>query len=68
MTSINQKLFFKLTFFFGTKYDENENKGKVFSEKYGYKIDANQEMIALGLSNLGAGFTSGYCVSASLSR
>ena len=39
-----------------------------YAAKHGYKIDANQELIALGASNLGSGFCQGFAVDASLSR
>ncbi len=39
-----------------------------FAAKYGYKIDANQELIALGASNLGSSFSQGFAVDASLSK
>ncbi len=42
--------------------------GKSLGNRYGYDIDANQELMALGLSNLGASLTQGYPVSGGLSR
>lgn len=42
--------------------------GKTLGDKYGYDIVANQELTALGLSNLGSAATSGYPVSGGLSR
>ncbi len=39
-----------------------------YAAKHGYKIDANQELIALGASNLGSSLSQGFAVDASLSR
>ena len=36
--------------------------------RHGYEVDADQELIALGVSNLGAGLLQGFAVDASLSR
>ena len=33
---------------------------RVFSSKHGRKIDANQEFVAIGMANIGAGFLSGF--------
>ncbi|KAG0345842.1 hypothetical protein BG004_002971 [Podila humilis] len=33
---------------------------KQFAKKYGYKVDANQEMFALGMASVGGSFFSGY--------
>ena len=41
---------------------------KVMASKRRQKLDANQDLIALGASNLGAAFTGGYPVSGGLSR
>ena len=38
------------------------------ASKHGYEVDADQELIALGVSNLGAGLLQGFAVDASLSR
>ncbi|HEG44315.1 MAG TPA: sulfate permease [Phycisphaerales bacterium] len=40
----------------------------VGAQKTGETIDANQELVALGMSNLGAAFSSGFVVCGSLSR
>jgi SulP family sulfate permease len=39
-----------------------------FAAKHGYEVDADQELVALGVSNLGAGLLQGFSVDASLSR
>lgn len=36
--------------------------------KHGYEVDADQELVALGVANLGAGLLQGFAVDASLSR
>ncbi len=41
---------------------------KSLAHKQGYDIDANQELIGLGLANLGSSLTQGYSVSGGLSR
>jgi SulP family sulfate permease len=42
--------------------------GKSLGNKYGYDIDANRELAALGLSNLSSSLSQGYVVSGSLGR
>ncbi|XDV45579.1 hypothetical protein PO909_013658 [Leuciscus waleckii] len=42
--------------------------GKTFALKYGYKVDSNQELLALGFSNVIGGFFQCYSVTSSLSR
>jgi high affinity sulfate transporter 1 len=39
-----------------------------FATKYGYEVDANQEMIAIGTSNIGSGFSGAFVVDGSMSR
>ncbi len=39
-----------------------------FGTKYGYEVDANQEFIAVGMSNIGSGFSGGFVVDGSMSR
>jgi high affinity sulfate transporter 1 len=39
-----------------------------FARKHEYKVDANQELIGLGASNVGAGFFQGFPVASSLSN
>jgi len=36
--------------------------------KFGYEVDANQELIAVGASNLGSGFSGSFAVDGSMSR
>ncbi len=36
--------------------------------KFGYEVDANQELVALGMANLGSGFSGGFTGNGSLSR
>jgi sulfate permease, SulP family len=42
--------------------------GRAFSFKGGYRLDPNQELIALGLANIGCGLCQGFTVGASHSR
>ncbi|XP_029013302.1 solute carrier family 26 member 6-like [Betta splendens] len=42
--------------------------GRIFALKYGYKVDSNQELIALGLSNSIGGIFQCFAVSCSMSR
>ncbi|XP_043934382.1 solute carrier family 26 member 6-like [Protopterus annectens] len=42
--------------------------GKMFGMKHGYSVDSNQELIALGMSNLVGGFFQCYAISSSMSR
>ncbi|KAM8930810.1 solute carrier family 26 member 6-like [Pelodytes ibericus] len=42
--------------------------GKVFASKHGYKVDSNQELIAIGFSNLFGSFFQSFAISASVSR
>jgi MFS superfamily sulfate permease-like transporter len=39
-----------------------------YATKYNYKIDADQELVALGAANTGAGISQGFCVDGSLSK
>jgi sulfate permease, SulP family len=41
---------------------------RVFAAKHGQKIDANQEFVALGMANIGAGFLMGFPAALSASR
>ncbi|KAI8596762.1 sulfate transporter family-domain-containing protein [Dissophora ornata] len=41
---------------------------KQFGKRYGYKVDANQEMLALGLASMGGSIFSGYACTGSLTR
>ncbi|XP_029912187.1 solute carrier family 26 member 6 [Myripristis murdjan] len=42
--------------------------GRIFALKYGYKVDSNQELIALGLSNSVGGVFQCFAISCSMSR
>ncbi|KYO29743.1 prestin isoform B [Alligator mississippiensis] len=42
--------------------------GKIFALKHGYKVDSNQELIALGLCNFLGGFFQCFSISCSMSR
>uniref|UniRef100_A0A4W4H2J9 STAS domain-containing protein n=1 Tax=Electrophorus electricus TaxID=8005 RepID=A0A4W4H2J9_ELEEL len=42
--------------------------GRIFALKYGYKVDSNQELVALGLSNMIGGFFQCFAISCSMSR
>ncbi|XP_073431186.1 solute carrier family 26 member 6-like [Dendrobates tinctorius] len=42
--------------------------GKVFASKHGYKVDSNQELIAIGFSNFVGSFFQCFAISASVSR
>jgi len=41
---------------------------RAFAARHGYEVDADQELVALGVANLGAGLLRGFSVDASLSR
>ncbi|CAN9515549.1 unnamed protein product [Ophioblennius macclurei] len=49
-------------------YAINISLGKTFGLKHGYKVDSNQELVALGLSNTVGSFFQCYSVTSSLSR
>ncbi len=49
-------------------YTETLSSGRAFASKRHYRINANQEFIALGWSNLGSGLAQGFAVDGSLSR
>ena len=49
-------------------FSEALGAADTFAEKYGYRIDPSQEMIAFGLANLGSGFLGGLAVGGSLSQ
>jgi high affinity sulfate transporter 1 len=49
-------------------YAKSLGMAKTAAETTGEKIDPNQELIALGISNAGSGFSSGYVVVGSMSR
>ncbi|XP_044068205.1 solute carrier family 26 member 6 isoform X2 [Siniperca chuatsi] len=49
-------------------YAINISLGKTFALKHGYKVDSNQELVAVGLSNTVGSFFQCYAVTSSLSR
>jgi high affinity sulfate transporter 1 len=49
-------------------YAESIAAARSFAAKHRYDVDANQELIALGASNLGAGLVQGFAIDASVSR
>ena len=49
-------------------YSDNMLTARGFAERRGYRIDANRELLALGLINLGNGLSRGFPVSSSGSR
>lgn len=49
-------------------YTDNVLTGRAFAIRGGYSTDANQEFLALGAANVGAGFFQGFPVSSSGSR
>ncbi|XP_070824551.1 solute carrier family 26 member 6-like [Chaetodon trifascialis] len=49
-------------------YAINISLSKTFALKHGYKVDSNQELVALGLSNTVGSFFQCYAVTSSLSR
>ena len=49
-------------------FSEGYGAASSFARKYGDRLDNDQEFIAVGVSNIGAGFTSGMVVGGSLSK
>lgn len=49
-------------------YTDNVLTARSIAVRSGYRIDANQELLALGVTNLSAGFSQGFPVSSSASR
>lgn len=49
-------------------FAESAAIARSYSTKYGYEVDANQELIAMGAANLGSGFSGGFTVDGSMSR
>lgn len=49
-------------------YSDNVLTARAFAAKHGHRIDADQEMLALGAANVAAGFLQGFPVSSSGSR
>ena len=49
-------------------FSEALGAGQTFADKHGYRLDCSQEMIALGLANIGSGFLGGLACGGSLSQ
>lgn len=49
-------------------YSDNVLTARSFATRHGYKIDGNQELLALGVANLGTGLMQGFPISSSGSR
>jgi high affinity sulfate transporter 1 len=49
-------------------YAESIAAARQFALKRGYEVDANRELVALGVANAGAGLTQGFPIDASVSR
>jgi len=49
-------------------YADEVLTARVFAAKHGQKIDANQEFVAIGMANIGAGFLTGFPAGTSASR
>lgn len=49
-------------------FTESVAIARTYATKYGYRVDTNQEMIALGAANIGAGISQGFVVDGGLSK
>ncbi|MGH9086021.1 MAG: SulP family inorganic anion transporter [Acidimicrobiales bacterium] len=49
-------------------YTDNVLTARSLASRHGYRIDANQELLALGLTNLASGVSQGFPISSSASR
>jgi high affinity sulfate transporter 1 len=49
-------------------YSDNILTSRSIAARLGYRIDANQELVGLGMANLAAGFAQGFPISSSASR
>lgn len=49
-------------------FAESVAAARTYATKFGYEVDANQEMVALGVSNIGSGLSQGFVVDGSLSK
>jgi SulP family sulfate permease len=49
-------------------FAESVAAARSYATKFNYKIEADQELIALGAANAGAGISQGFCVDGSLSK
>lgn len=49
-------------------FAESVAAARTYATKFGYEVDANQEMVGLGLANMGSGISQGFAVDGSLSK
>ena len=49
-------------------FAESVAAARSYAAKFGYEVDANQEMVGLGLANMGSGISQGFVVDGSLSK
>ena len=49
-------------------FSESVAIARSYATSHGYEVDSNQEMVALGFANLGAGLSQGFVVDGSMSR
>ncbi len=49
-------------------FAESVAAARSYATKFGYEVDANQEMVGLGVANLGSGVSGGFVVDGSLSK
>lgn len=49
-------------------YVEGMSMARTFASKHGYRVDPNQELLALGFTSIGVGLTQSYPVAGSFSR
>jgi sulfate permease, SulP family len=49
-------------------FSEALGAGQTFADKHGYRLDPNQEMVAIGVANVGSGFLGGLAAGGSLSQ
>ncbi len=49
-------------------FSESVAAARSYASQFGYEVDADQEMIGLGVANAGAGFSGGFVVDGSLSK
>ncbi len=49
-------------------FAESVAAARSYATRFGYSVDADQEMIALGMANIGSGVSSGFVVDGSLSK
>ncbi len=49
-------------------FSESVAIARSYATNHGYEVDSNQEMVALGFANLGAGLSQGFVVDGSMSR